>query len=157
MGFIRVWQTVEEPRLETAVVVLGYLSAIVMSIWVLMEPPLQTTYLEPYIFGGFSVLLALGGILGVPTAWTGKWYVESIAATACLGGALLTLVDMLLLESVKHWATLSRPVITIYGTIFMVLFFAVRLVKTRTRIMAPGQGAETAIEISDRIRQDPPA
>lgn len=155
MAVIRLWTAVYEPRLETGGVVTAYAVAIIMALWVVLDPPVGATIVEPYLFGGMAALLLAGGSIGIPTAWLGKWYIETIAATACLGGAVLALVDVVLLESVKHWTPLSRPVLTIFATIFMVLFFAVRLAKIRSRVEAPGQGDETSVEIADRIRQDP--
>lgn len=141
----RLWGTMEEPRKVTTLMVVAYAVAVVAGVTMAVYP---TPHPLPYSDGVLRTLgaltLGLGGLMGAPSAWLGRWWVESGAATACLGGMVLALFEVLVLVwPGSPGPPLQAPVVTIAAVLFSILFFATRRQRVRRQPYAPGKGPDT--------------
>lgn len=149
--FQRLWGTVEEPKWTTTIMVAGYLVAIATAIGFIVVP---TPHPLPYTNLVLQVLavgmLALGGIIGAPMAWLGRWWVERSGAALCLGGVLVTLFDVVVLL-LPGGPSLVAPVLTVGAVGFSVVLFASRLSRVNKQPYAPGRGPETPEMRADKL------
>ena len=147
----RLWGTLEEPRRVTAFMVMAYITAVFAGLSLVLFP---NPHPLPYSDGVLQVLgaltLTLGGLVGAPSAWSGRWWLETSAATACLGGSAVTLFEATVLLAPGH-PDLTAPSLTIPAVIFSMLFFASRRERVRRQPYAPGRGPETPEVQSDKL------
>lgn len=85
----RLWLSVHEPRVITAIFVAWYAAAVVCG-WGMVLHSVPTILPEP-VDTMEGVIMVTGGLLGIPAAWSGRWWAER-GALACL-----TLVGVILL------------------------------------------------------------
>lgn len=141
--WVRLWGSLEEPRKVTALMVFAYAVAVVSAYMTLAMPnPHPFPWADRLLSVLGAVLMSLGGLVGMPTAWTGKWWIERGAATACLGGVGLSVFEAVVLA----WPgppELVAPALTLPAVAFSVLLFAARLLRVTGRPYAPGKGPVT--------------
>lgn len=136
MNWRKLWNTLHEPRAVTVLMVLVYASLAGVAVFIGFEHPLP---------GGaatfFSALfMGLGGVFGVPSAWRGAWWLEGVAAMACMVG-LFMLAGLDLLWSVEAERIPGYPLIL---TIILALFFLTRGLRIWPYMYAPGAGPVTS-------------
>lgn len=89
-----IFSTMEEPRLITAVMVMVYGLISVTGVMFL----LHVGSLSWMVIVAGAIML-VSGILGVPSAWRGSWWLEGPAALLAVIGMLLISIDELLLPT----------------------------------------------------------
>ena len=134
------WRSIEEPRLVTVVMVTMYAAALLASAALIRTPAPTPIPHTSWIFTWVgAVFFGIGGLLGMPTAWTGKWWVERVAAGACLGGSIVMLFEVgVLLHPAEP--NLLAPALTLPGSVFSVGLFLTRFFRVRSQPYAPGKG-----------------
>lgn len=149
----RLWGTMEEPRKVTALMVTAYVVAVAAGVTMALYPtPHPLPYSDTVLRTLGALALGLGGLMGAPSAWLGKWWVESGAATSCMGGMVLALFEVLVLVwPGSPGPALQAPAVTIAGVLFSILFFATRRQRVRRQPYAPGKGPGTPEIQSDML------
>ena len=96
----RVWASMHEPRALTVVAVLAYavtaLAGLVVLVLVLTVPGDQA---RDIALGAFSVVAVLSGVIGAPSAWTGRHYREGVAALGVVMAGVLVITDAALVAT----------------------------------------------------------
>ena len=135
----RIWRSLEEPPEVTVFAVVVHFAAVVggLGLWLGSTPVLVAV---PQVFEtGLGVAFALSGLVGLPSAWTGRWWLERITLSVMLS-ALTVLVGLLLSTKVMgadvYWLTLFLTVPT-YG------FYISRWLRVRKTAYMPGTGPLT--------------
>ena len=153
------WRSIEEPRLVTAVMVAMYAAALLAPIAMIQNPAPNPLPRTGWIFTwAGAVFFGIGGLLGMPSAWTGKWWIERVAAGACLGGSLVMLFEVgILLHPAEP--NLLAPALTLPGSVFSAGLFLTRSLRVRSRPYAPGKGpalpkAEAAAIVNQMVAED---
>lgn len=140
----RMWGTLHEPRTVTALMVAIYALVTTSAVLILLDRPphdLATVFA--------AALMLLGGLVGIPTAWRGAWWLEYPAALAAVSGlAMLAAID--LVEAVDHARLPAYPAIL---TILVGLFFITRMMRIAPAMYAPGRGPMTPTREA-KIRAD---
>lgn len=151
--FQRLWGTMEEPRKVTAIMVVAYIIAVAAGVTMALYPtPHPLPYSDTALRTLGALALGLGGLMGAPSAWLGKWWVESGAATSCMGGMVLALFEVLVLVwPGSPGPPLQAPGVTIAGVLFSILLFATRRQLVRRQPYAPGKGPGTPEVRSDML------
>ena len=143
--------TLEDPRKVTALVVACYVVAVGAAVGFAIAP---TPTVLPHASVALRVLavglLGLGGIVGAPTAWLGKWWLERAAATACLGGVLVLLFDVVVLLHPNE-PNLMAPVLTLTTALFSTGLWASRILRINVQPYAPGRGPEMPEMQADKL------
>lgn len=150
----RVWASVNEPRRVTMAVVVAYAVAVVAAVGVVVDPtphPIPGT--DVVFIALAAALLGAGGLVGIPTAWAGRWWIERVAATACLGGALLFLFEALTLYA-PGTPDLGAPNLTVASAGWGVALFTSRLFRVSRSPYAAGKGPALPEDTSDQLVAD---
>lgn len=125
----RVWMTLHEPRWVTAAMVGVYGALVKMTVTILSSPggtPLDV------VLG--CLLLAVGGGIGILSAWRGAFWAEGPALLLCaLGLSAITVVDVLRPNPVT-WAGWPTDL-----AVAMILFLLVRAASIWPLMWAPGR------------------
>ena len=145
------WGTLEEPRTITALMVFFYTVAVGAAVGLAIVP---TPHPLPHTNAVLQVLavglLGLGGLIGAPTAWLGKWWLERAGATACLGGMLVLLFDVAVLLYPQE-PNLAAPVLTLTAVLFSMGLWGTRILRINGQPYAPGRGPETPEMQADKL------
>lgn len=147
-----IWSTLSEPRWVTFAYVAMYLIGLITAIAILTVDPPKVSLAETITLSVACLMLGAGAIVGLPAAWSGRWWAESFAAAASAGGWLLAAVDLMVLQFHPELPQLMRPVLSIAGTLGFSVALLARFARVRTRPHAPGVGGETVSERCDRVR-----
>lgn len=81
------WWSLHEPRAITFVAVCTYFCAILVGTMMAFEGG-DLVYQAPH-HNIHGVILVVCGVLGIPAAWTGRWYIERVACFGLFGLGLL--------------------------------------------------------------------
>lgn len=129
--------TMEEPRLVTAVMVIVYwLISFTGTLFLLRVGSLSWMV----IVAGAIMLVA--GLLGAPSAWRGSWWLEGPAALLAVVGMLLISIDELLLPT----AHVRWPLHVIILSVIIGLFFLARALRVWPYSYRPGVLPKTELE-----------
>lgn len=128
----RAWGSLHEPRTVTAVMVAAYALVAIQATMILADD-------DPHDLAVLiaAVFMMAGGLVGVPTAWRGAWWLELGAAGTVLSGFLF----VALLDMADHPDTL--PGYSTLRTVLIVLFFLSRALRIAPDMYAPGKGPQT--------------
>ena len=128
----RAWGSLHEPRTVTAVMVIAYTLVTLQAATILADD-------DPHDLAVLiaAVFMVAGGLVGVPAAWRGAWWLEPGAAGAVMSGFIfLAALDLV-----------ARPdVLPGYGelrTVLIALFFVTRALRIAPDMYAPGKGPNT--------------
>ena len=146
----RVWGSLHEPRLVTAIMVTAYTLIAAQAIMILADQPAHDVAV--IIAAGFMLL---GGIIGAPAAWRGAWWAEGPGAGAVMVG-LIFLAGIDLATAPPE----DLPGYSVLRTVLITLFFITRTVRIWPQMYAPGRGpmtptreaqirAQTAVEMAE--------
>lgn len=115
VGMKNIWDTMEEPRSVTAVMVIVYcLISFTGTLFLLRVGSLSWIV----IVAGAIMLVA--GLLGAPSAWRGSWWLEGPAALLAVVGMLLISIDELLLPTAHvRWPLHGIILTVIIGLLFL--------------------------------------
>ena len=147
----RVWASVNEPRRVTMTAVMAYAVAVAASVGVVADPtphPIPGT--DAAFIALAAALLGVGGLVGIPTAWAGRWWIERVAAMACLGGSVLFLFEALTLYA-PGGPDLTAPSLTVTSAGWGVALFTSRLFRVSRRPYAAGKGPSLPEDTSDQL------
>ena len=139
----RIWGSLHEPRLVTAIMVTSYLLIAVQAVMILGDRPPHE--IAVVIAAGFMLL---GGIIGAPAAWRGAWWLEGPCAGAVMVG-LIFLAGI----SIAPAPPDDLPGYSVVRTLLIVLFFITRMVRIWPQMYAPGKGPMTPTREAE-IRAD---
>lgn len=135
----RLWRSLEEPPEVTMFAVVVHFAAFVtgMGLWLDSTPVMEAV---PRGFEvGLGVAFVASGLVGLPSAWTGKWWLERITLSVMLS-ALTVMVGIMLSTTVLgedvYWLTLFLMV-PAYG------FYVTRWLRMRKTAYKPGTGPLT--------------
>lgn len=129
--------TLEEPRSVTAVMVGIYcLISVTGVMFLLRVGSLPVTVIAA------GVIMLVSGILGVPSAWRGSWWLEGPAALLAVVGMLLISIDELLLPT----AHVRWPLHVIILSVIIGLFFLARALRVWPYSYRPGVLPKTELE-----------
>lgn len=129
--------TMEEPRSVTAVMVIVYLLISFTGTLFL----LRVGSLSWMVIVAGAIML-VSGLLGVPSAWRGSWWLEGPAALLAVVGMLLIAVDELLLPT----AHVRWPLHVIILSVIIGLFFLGRALRVWPYSYRPGVLPKTELE-----------
>lgn len=129
--------TMEEPRLVTAIMVVVYCLISVTGVMFLLRVGSL-----PGVVIAAGVIMLVSGILGVPSAWRGSWWLEGPAALLGVVGMLLISIDELLLPT----AHVRWPLHVIILSIIISLFFLARALRVWPYSYRPGVLPKTELE-----------
>ena len=136
----RVWMTLHEPRWVTAAMVGVYGALVKMTVTILSSPggtPLDV------VLG--CLLLAVGGGIGILSAWRGAFWAEGPALLLCaLGLSAITVVDVLRPNPVT-WAGWPTDL-----AVAMILFLLVRAARIWPFMWAPGRQPDDDLRKAER-------
>lgn len=128
----RAWGSLHEPRTVTAVMVIAYTLVTLQASMILADDdPHDVAVL---IAAGFMVA---GGVVGVPAAWRGAWWLELGAAGAVMSGFIF----LAALDLAAHPDIL--PGYSELRTALIALFFLSRALRIAPDMYAPGKGPNT--------------
>lgn len=141
--------TMEEPRSVTAVMVLVYgLIAVTGTLFLLRVGSLSWIV----IVAGAIMLVA--GLLGVPSAWRGSWWLEGPAALLAVVGMLLISIDEVLVPTAHvRWPLHDIILSVIIGLLFLGRAFRVWPYSYRPGVL-PKTELEKAEEKYTRTRKE---
>jgi hypothetical protein len=148
------WESLHEPRQETAMFVAGYTVLALAGLGVLLTAagPLPTgTWSARVAAGG---VLLIGGALGAPTAWRGMWWLERVATVIIGVGAVLRILAIFVFRD-----SVAEPtaILGIGAWIFIVLMMRVRSLRVSAAPFRFGAGPllpETQAQLAaDRLRE----
>lgn len=129
--------TMKEPRLVTAVMVVGYcLISVTGAMFLLRVGSL------PLVVIAAGATMLMSGILGAPSAWRGSWWLEGPAALLAVDGMLLISIDELLLPT----AHVRWPLHVIILLVIIGLFFLARALWIWPYSYRPGVLPKTELE-----------
>ena len=149
--FQRLWGTMEEPRTITALMVFFYTVAVGAAVGFAIVPTPHPLPHSNFVLQVLAVgLLGLGGLIGAPTAWLGKWWLERACATACLGGMFVLLFDVAVLLHPQK-PNLAAPVLTLTAVLFSMGLWGTRILRINGQPYAPGRGPETPEMQADKL------
>lgn len=135
----RIWRSLEEPPEVTALVVVVHFAAFVGGLGLCFDSAPGLVAIPRVFETGLGLAFALAGLMGLPSAWTGRWWLERISLSVMLS-ALTVLVGILLSTSVLgedvYWLTLFL-VVPAYG------FYITRWMRVRKTAYKPGTGPLT--------------
>ena len=135
----RIWRSLEEPPEVTAFAVVVHFAAIVGGLGLCFDSAPVLVAVPRVFETGLGVAFALAGLVGLPSAWAGKWWLERIALSVMLS-ALTVMVGILLSTSVVgadvYWLTLFLMV-PAYA------FYITRWLRMRKTAYKPGTGPLT--------------
>lgn len=129
--------TMEEPRSVTAIMVVVYCLISVTGVMFLLRVGSL-----PGVVIAAGVIMLVSGILGVPSAWRGSWWLEGPAALLGVVGMLLISIDELLLPT----AHFMWPLHVIILSIIIGLFFLGRALRVWPYSYRPGVLPKTELE-----------
>lgn len=133
---VSVWESLYEPRLVTALMVLSYGVAVVTGGIVIRGVPETGAALTA------TVLLISGGAAGSAGAWRGAWWLEGPAAVlTAVGFIALGVIDLLLTRGMDHW-----PGFTAGVCVFAALVALGRAVRVWRYSYAPGRAPRTTLQ-----------
>ena len=89
-----------------------------------------------------GTIMLVAGLLGMPSAWRGSWWLEGPAALLAVVGMLLISIDELLLPT----AHVRRPVHGIILSVIIGLFFLGRALRVWPYSYRPGVLPKTELE-----------
>lgn len=129
--------TMEEPRLVTAVMVMVYwLISFTGTLFLLRVGSLSWMVIVA------GAIMLVSGLLGVPSAWRGSWWLEGPAALLAVVGMLLISIDELLLPT----AHVRWPLHVIILSVIIGLFFLGRALRVWPYLYRPGVLPKTELE-----------
>ena len=153
----RIWSSLHEPRPVTAAMVAVYLVVATVGALMLVES-IPVMWHAPYRQIEAAILLA-AGVVGAPTAWLGRWYIERAACLAWTGVGGIMAVTLI----ADHWREmLTHPVTaaTAIGVASWVALGLTRWVRVSHQPYAPGRGPvptsvqeEIAAEVVRRAKE----
>lgn len=140
------------------------IAAYVFAIWGALGLHIREPFDEFPVESGLtwmaSVFLLIGGAAAILARKFDKNWLELIGVNFALGGSCVGFLVVVLLDIVPTWPPLARPVWTILGLAFMVIFFLARSTDLNGRRFKDGTGprlpTEEAIEKADEIRENLP-
>lgn len=153
--FEKIWVSLQEPRSVTFIMVLTYFAGLVGGTVYFVfgnhNTPLPVL-VHNMIVSGFFVA---AGLLGIPSAWRGRWWLERIAVLFVVSAATLRMIVSIL--------ALPASTELLYSTLpwfFLILFMLTRWLRVRLVPYRPGSGplpaeqkaaiVRAAIEAEDR-------
>lgn len=129
--------TMEEPRLVTAVMVMVYwLISFTGTLFLLRVGSLSWMVVVA------GVIMLVSGLLGAPSAWRGSWWLEGPAALLAVVGMLLISIDELLLPT----AHVRWPLHVIILSVIIGLLFLGRALRVWPYSYRPGVLPKTELE-----------
>ena len=129
--------TMEEPRLVTAVMVVVYwLISFTGTLFLLRVGSLS------WIVIVAGAIMLVSGLLGAPSAWRGSWWLEGPAALLAVVGMLLISIDELLLPT----AHVRWPLHVIILSVIIGLLFLGRALRVWPYSYRPGVLPKTELE-----------
>lgn len=140
----RIWGTLHEPRAVTAAITTAYAICALGGIALIAIPltgraPTDWPDHAARVMAGASLIGS--GALGVPSAWTGAWWIERLAAL----GSIYGLACLILYIPLRHdLGQVEAVAITALAAAAALL--TARLVRVRTAPYAPGTGPLTPIQ-----------
>ena len=133
----RIFDTIEEPRAVTGVMVLVYLLiSFTGALFLLRVGSL------PWIVIVAGAIMLVSGLLGAPSAWRGSWWLEGPAALLAVVGTLLISIDELLVPT----AHVRWPLHVIILSVIIGLFFLARALRVWPYSYRPGVLPKTELE-----------
>ena len=135
----RIWRSLEEPPEVTVFAVVVHFAAVVGGLGLWLDPTPVLVAVPQVFETGLGLAFALSGLVGLPSAWTGRWWLERITLSVVLS-ALTVTVGILLSTTVMgvdvYWMTLFLMV-PAYG------FYITRWLRMRRTAYKPGTGPLT--------------
>lgn len=129
--------TMEEPRSVTAVMVMVYgLISFTGTLFLLRVGSLSWMVIVA------GAIMLVSGLLGVPSAWRGSWWLEGPAALLAVVGMLLISIDELLLPT----AHVRWPLHVIILSVIIGLLFLGRALRVWPYSYRPGVLPKTELE-----------
>lgn len=129
--------TMKEPRSVTAVMVVVYcLVSVTGALFLLRVGSLSWMVIVA------GAIMLVSGLLGVPSAWRGSWWLEGPAALLAVVGILLISIDELLLPT----AHVRWPLHVIILSVIIGLFFLGRALLVWPYSYRPGVLPKTELE-----------
>lgn len=132
-----IFNTMEEPRSVTAVIVAVYCLISVTGVVFLLRVGSL-----PWVVIMAGVVMLVSGMLGAPSAWRGSWWLEGPAALLGVVGMLLIAIDELLLPT----AHVRWPLHVIIISVIISLFFLARALRVWPYSYRPGVLPKTELE-----------
>lgn len=133
----RLLNTMEEPRLITAVMVIVYwLISLTGALFLLRVGSLS------WIVIVAGAIMLVSGLLGAPSAWRGSWWLEGPAALLAVVGMLLIAIDEALLPT----AHVRWPLHVIILSVIIGLLFLGRALRVWPYSYRPGVLPKTELE-----------
>lgn len=132
-----IFNTMEEPRSVTGVMVMIYCLISVTGVMFLLRVGSL-----PWTVIAAGVIMLVSGILGAPSAWKGSWWLEGPAALLAVVGMLLISIDELLLPT----AHVRWPLHVIILSVIISLFFTGRALRVWPYSYRPGVLPKTELE-----------
>ena len=132
----RIWGTLHEPRVVTALMVATYTVVAATMVLILADPRPQ-----PWDVTLGCVITILGSALGAPSAWRGWWGVEGpAAALTALGLLAVAVEDVLRALTTDRWP--GWPLLIVIALLLMI---AQRMARTWGRTWEPGREPDTPL------------
>jgi hypothetical protein len=132
----RIWGTLHEPRIVTALMVATYGVVAAAMALILTSPRVQ-----PWDVTLGCAVTIIGCLLGAPAAWRGWWGVEGpAAALAALGLLAVAVEDALRALTTDRWP--GWPLLIIVALLLMI---AQRMARTWGRTWEPGREPDTPL------------
>lgn len=132
-----IFDTMEEPRSVTAVMVVVYwLISFTGTLFLLRVGSLSWMVIVA------GAIMLVSGLLGAPSAWRGSWWLEGPAALLAVVGMLLISIDELLLPT----AHVRWPLHVIILSVIIGLFFLARALRVWPYSYRPGVLPKTELE-----------
>ena len=129
--------TMEEPRLVTAVMVMVYwLISLTGTLFLLRVGSLSWMVIVA------GAIMLVSGLLGAPSAWRGSWWLEGPAALLAVVGMMLISIDELLLPT----AHVRWPLHVIILSVIIGLLFLGRALRVWPYSYRPGVLPKTELE-----------
>lgn len=136
---LKVWGSLTEPRFITAMMVAIYLLVAASGIILIADDKP-----DPVDVNIAAVLMIIGGILGMPSAWRGSWWLEGPAALlSVIGMSIMSLMEILATASSIGW-----PHHTLTMALISLLFFGTRALRVWPEMYRPGTVPVTQVEIA---------
>ena len=148
------WGSLHDPRTVTAIMVAAYALVAVQATMILTDnAPHDVASLIAATF------MVAGGVVGVPTAWRGAWWLELGAAGAVMSGCIfLAVLDLTARPDILPGYSELR-------TVLIALFFVTRALRIAPDMYAPGRGpvtptreaqirAEAMVTLADEAAQE---
>lgn len=149
----RLWGTVVEPKAVTIITALAYALTAIVGYSLLLAPPTGHEQ-DIWLRTACALFLIGGGSVGVPTAWTGAWWLEQTAAASAGAGMIITMTEVMAVRQAKG---LSTPWVTVLALVLCALFWAARFLRVKDLPYAPGKGPllpEQRIAVQEALELD---